>query len=181
MNGRYNKYWAIKFSLICISFSGMATIVHQVCCAAAFAFPTNYSLFISALYKIGVPLLSLFNSHIFLGRVLKYIFFVLFFFFVLVLYIGISHMSLTHPRTLPMETNCAQAKQRSFSTSDTWWSIVLVFRLGSYGEGTISQVFEETQLKLAGWLRTNGGHPWMMSDWQYCMNLMYLFARDVQA
>ena len=29
-------------------------------------------------------------------------------------------------------------------------------------------------------LRTNGGHPWMMSDLQYHVNLMYLLTRDVQ-
>ena len=95
----------------------MATIVHQVSCAAAFAFPTNYSLFISALYKIGVPLLSLFNSHIFLGRVLKYIFFVLFFFFVLVMYIRMSHMHLTYPWIIippnAMQIS-AQAKAKKF-------------------------------------------------------------------
>ena len=107
--------------------------------------------------------------------------FVLFFCLYWFIYKNKSHMRLTYPVVpglLPLETS-AQAKQRSFSTSDTWWSIVLVFRFGSYGEGTISQVFEETQLKLAGWLRTNGGHPWMMSDWQHRVDLMYLLARDV--
>jgi len=29
-------------------------------------------------------------------------------------------------------------------------------------------------------LRTNGGYPWMMSDWQRCMYLMYLLDRNVQ-
>jgi len=29
-------------------------------------------------------------------------------------------------------------------------------------------------------LRTKGGHPWIMSDWQHYANLICLLARDVQ-